>query len=494
MAPGARHPLQTFLNTFLDDLAGPDAVDKIRGGLIGNGMQIDTDFGPQKLLYADYVASGRALAQIEAGVMQNVLRFYANSHAEASHCGSCMTHLREAARSMIADICDAGDGCHVIFSGSGATAPLNRIVGLLSIADQVRAGKEIRVLIGPYEHRSNILPWRESGADIVEIGQAFGGGLCPKALDRALKDAASFDQVIGSFSAASNVTGLLTDTDEMTRRLSDAGALAIWDYACGAPYMPIRMDGPAPKDAIVFSPHKFPGGPGASGVGIIRDSIVRRGTPTAPGGGSVNFVSPWQHVYSSRVEAREEAGTPNIIGDIRAALALLVREAVGTDAILRREEELRQRALAAWSGVEGLHILGQTASSHALPVFSFQVFDSEGQQIHQQLVTRILSDHWGIQARGGCACAGPYAHRLVDIDRFESESLFTRLQAGEELARPGWTRLNLSYLHTDEEADTIIKAVAALPRRAAELARLCQSDPAVAIFRRRDAMPEHRTS
>lgn len=475
--------MNTFLTDFLNDLSDADAVSKIRQGLIGNGIPFDAGFGPQTMVYADYVASGRALTQVESAVMQNVLPYYANSHTEASFCGAHMTRTREAARKMIRDICDGGDDCHVIFAGSGATAPLNRIVGLLGIADQVRAGKSVRVLIGPYEHHSNILPWREAGAEIIEVNEAAEGGPCMESLDAALKDAGNFDLVVGSFSAASNVTGLLTDTDAVTRRLSEAGALAIWDYACGAPYMPIRMNGAVPKDAVVFSPHKFPGGPGASGVGIVRDTIVRRNTPTLPGGGTVSFVSPWQHIYSRKVEAREEGGTPNVVGDIRACLALLVREAVGTDAIMAQEEKLRQRALSAWSGVKGLKILGQSPNSHALPVFSFQVFDPDGRQIHQQLITRMLSDHWGIQSRGGCACAGPYAHRLLGIDRPASERLLARLQAGEELDKPGWTRLNLSYLHSEDEVAAIIQAVADLPQRALELARLYECDCATAIFR-----------
>lgn len=463
-------------------LAGPGTLARLRGGLIGEGRAIDTPFGPQSLLYADYVASGRALRQVEDFVTEEILPIYSNSHTEASYCGQAITRMRAEARAIIARETMAGPGCHVIFAGSGATGGLNRIAGLLDIAARVRRGEDVRILIGPYEHHSNILPWRESGAQMIEIPEAATGGPDLGALEAALEAAREADLLIGSFSAASNVTGQLTDTDQVTRLLKAHGALAIWDYACGAPYLPMQMDAPgAPKDAIVFSAHKFPGGPGASGVAVIRDTIVTRATPTAPGGGTVAFVSPWRHVYSARVEAREEAGTPNVIGDIRAALALLVKAAVGTTEILAIEEALRARALRAWQDLPGLRLLGNPAAP-ALPIFSFQIWNA-GRQIHPQLVTRMLSDGYGVQARGGCACAGPYAHRLLGIGEAASETLLGRLQAGEELVKPGWTRLNLSWCHDEAQVARILTAVADLSQNAAGRAALYEADPATARFR-----------
>ncbi len=476
--------MQAF-DDFLAGLTGPDALERIRAGLIGEGAAYDTPFGPQRLIYADYTASGRALRQVEDFMIEQVLPFYANSHTEGSHCGAATTRLRHAARAVVARETGAGPGCHVIFAGAGATAGLNRIAGLLRLAERVAAGQRITVLVGPYEHHSNLLPWRETGAEVIELPEAATGGPDLAALAEALTAAAGADLVVGSFSAASNVTGLITDTDRVTRMLKAAGALAIWDYACAAPYLPMAMtpSAEAAKDAIVFSPHKFPGGPGASGVVVIRDTLVARTTPTAPGGGTVAFVSPWAHQYSASVEAREEAGTPNVPGDIRAALALLVKAAVGTDAISARDDSLRARALAAWSGHPRLKLLGQRPGAPGLPIFAFQIIGGDGRQIHQQLITRMLSDHWGVQSRGGCACAGPYAHRLLGIDRAGSEALLARLRAGEELAKPGWTRLNLSYLHSEAQVRTILAAVLDLAERADDLARLYTVDPATARFR-----------
>jgi selenocysteine lyase/cysteine desulfurase len=449
------------LTEFRRSLAKPDVIADLRSGLIGDNVTLPTAFGPKTLVYADYVASGRALRQIENFILENVLPFYANAHTEASFCGAYMTRLRDDARQTIARLVNAGPDCHVIFAGSGATAGFNKIVRLLEIPERTARGERVTVLIGPYEHHSNILPWRESGADVIEIAERADGGFDLPALEAALKAAAGAGLIIGSFSAASNVTGIITDPDPVTRMLKQHGALAIWDYACAAPYLTMDMTPAADcaKDAIVFSPHKFPGGPGASGILVIRDSIVRRQKPTAPGGGSVTFVSPWDHTYSGRVEAREEAGTPDCLGDVRAALAMLVKEAVGVDAILARDEELRLRALAAWAKVPHIRLLGQHPGVKALPIFSFQIRDDSGIRVHHQLFTRMLSDVHGVQVRGGCACAGPYAHRLLDIDAPSSASLLEKLKAGDETERPGWIRLNLSYLHSDAQVEKIIASV-----------------------------------
>jgi len=474
----------TALTDFRDSLDREDIVEFLRAGLIGDGIEIDGGFGPRRLIYADYVASGRALRPVESFVMEQVLPFYANSHTEASFCGATMTRMREEARRSIATLVGAGPDGHVVFCGSGATSGLNRIAGLLCLRDRVRAGQRIVILHGPYEHHSNILPWRETGAEIVEIAEAEEGGPDLAALDGALAAAKGADLIVGCFSAASNVTGILTDTDRATRLLKAAGALAVWDYAAAGPYIAIDLgQGDAAKDAIVLSPHKFPGGPGASGLLILRDSIVQRDSPTLPGGGSVSFVSPWGHVYSRRVEAREEAGTPNVVGDIRAALVMLVKDAVGAGRIMAGEHALRSRALARWAAVPQIRLLGQKPCAQALPIFSFQIVDGQGGLVHQQLVTRMLSDLYGVQARGGCACAGPYAHRLLGIDRASSDALLARLNAGEEGEKPGWVRLNLSYLHSDAQVDAILDAVAELAVQAPKLAALYVGDARTARFR-----------
>lgn len=476
--------MHALLDEFVEGLGSSDLADHLRNGLIGEDALIEGPFGPRRILYADYVASGRALRQVESFVLERVLPYYANSHTEASYCGAFCTRLREATRRTIGRIVRADQDCSVIFAGSGATAGINRLVRLLGIAERVRAGQKVVVFTGPYEHHSNILPWRESGARIVEIAEGAEGGPDQVALEAALEADSDAGLKIGALSAASNVTGIVADVANLTRILKRHDAVSIWDYAGGAPYLDMAMDhgGGALVDAIVFSPHKFPGGPGASGVLVVRHGIVATRCPTAPGGGSVTFVSPWAHEYTASVTAREEAGTPNVVGDIRAALVLLVKEALGQGFIERRNRELRRRALAVWQKNPRLEILGNQEVAR-LPVFSFRVRDGVGGRIHHQLFTRMLSDIHGVQARGGCACAGPYAHRLLGIGEAQSADLLEAIRSGREIEKPGWVRLNLSYLMSDAKADCLIRAVDELAANAAAHAANYSFDPATARFR-----------
>ncbi len=461
-----------ILQQFQQALKIGDITEFLAKGLIGEGMEIQTAKGPQKLVYADYTASGRALQQVEDFVSEKVLPYYANSHTEASFCGAYMTGLREEARGVVADLTNAGEGCTVIFSGSGATSAINRLVALSGIAEFVGRPKPPVVFVGPYEHHSNILPWRESGALVIEIDEAAAGGPDLDDLLAQLTKFADHPLLIGAFSAASNVTGIVTDTDAVTAILKNNNALAFWDYAGGAPYLSIDMNPGAglEKDAVFLSPHKFPGGPGASGLLILRDSMVRVQKPTWPGGGSVSYVSPWAHDYLDSLIEREEAGTPNIIGDIRAALVMLIQDAVGTKAILQRDAVLSARAEQVWRKNPRIQLLGDGIANR-LPIFSFLVRDAKGGFIHHQLFTRMLSDHTGVQVRGGCVCAGPYGHRLLQVDRAQSEEIRAKVLAGQEVAKPGWVRLNFNYLMSDETADFIIEAVDRLARQAPELAR-----------------------
>lgn len=465
-----------LLAKFQDTLTqgGVDAIAALADGLVGQHAVVDGPFGVKKLVYADYVASGRALRQVEHFILDEVLPYYANSHTEASYCGGLMTRLRREARAAIAGCCGADQRHAVIFTGSGATAGINRLVALFG------AGPGTRIIIGPYEHHSNILPWRESGVEVVEIPEAASGGPDLSALAKALDTEA---RTICALSAASNVTGIVTDVAAVTSMAKQAGALMVWDYAGGGPYLPIAMTPAADADidAIVVSPHKFIGGPGASGLLIVRRDAVVTDRPTWPGGGTVRFVSTTTQDYSQNVEIREEAGTPNVVGDIRAALAFLVKEAIGAEVMGRRNEELAGRAMAAWRGHERLELLG-SLTAERLPIFSFRVRDGKGGFVHQQLVTRMLSDRFGIQARGGCACAGPYVHRLLSIGEEESARMRRAILSGEELTKPGFVRLNFSVLLPDDKVEFILESVAQLASDAAQHEKLYDVDQTRAIF------------
>ncbi len=354
MAMVSQHYLfaRKLLDEFGAGLATPDRLERMAADLIGKDVNIVGPFGPKRLVYADYVASGRALMCVEQFIMQNVLPYYANSHTEASYCGGAMTGFRRAARETVAACCGATSDHAVIFTGSGATSGLNRLVNLLGVTASMKAGVRPRIVVGPYEHHSNILPWRESGAEIVEVREAATGGPDLDDLDAALTGAAG-RPVVCALSAASNVTGIIADVAGLTKRVKATGAKLVWDYAGAGPYMSIAME-PAPGaliDAVAVSPHKFIGGPAATGILIVRHDAVDTVKPTWPGGGTVKFVTPTEHDYSDSLEVREESGTPNVVGDIRAALAFLVKKAIGAETMAKRNAEVRARALpAAWRG------------------------------------------------------------------------------------------------------------------------------------------------
>ncbi len=446
----------------LGGVRGEDALAAIRQGLIGEGAKIPGEGGSHPLIYADHTASGRALMQVEDYILRRVLPFYANSHSEDSYCGRRITAMRRQARCFIARSVNAGDEDAVVFTGAGATAAINKTVELLDLGHDVRPPL---VLIGPYEHHSNILPWRESAAEVVEIPADDRGAIDLDVLETVLREQAGRRRVIGSFSAASNVTGICSDVSAVTGLLKRHGALALWDYAAGGPYLPIDMnpaDGAAP-DAVVLSPHKFIGGPGASGVLVVKRHVAVLARPTRPGGGSVSFVSPWRHDYLDDLIGREEAGTPNIIGDIRAALAFAVKQAVGTDLIAAREQAWMTRAMRRWASHPALQLLGDDRPGR-LPIFSFLIRDAAGHAVCHRAFSRALSDRYGIQVRSGCVCAGPYGHRLLGIGKQESERLRQAILSGDDSARPGWVRLSLHYAMGVASVDAIIEAVDELAR------------------------------
>ena len=466
-----------------DGAHGAEAIDRMRAGVIGEGMTFDGPFGRRKLIYADYTASGRALEPVEDFILRDILPAYANSHTEDSYCGRHTTRIRERARDYVAQCLGAGPDDEIIFVGAGVTGAINKLVGLLGLRGAPGPGPAPLVLIGPYEHHSNILPWRESIADVVEIGLDDRTGVDLADLEAALKAAADRPMIIGSFSAASNVTGICTDVEAVTRLLKRYGALSFWDHAAGAPYLPLDMNpanGPA-IDALFVSPHKFIGGPGASGVLAVKRSIVTESRPTFPGGGTVAFVSPWEHDYVGSLHEREEAGTPNILGDIRAALAFSVKHAIGCETIAAREAALTAQALAAWDGVPGLELLGSGAKNR-LPIFSFLIRDGQGAHVHHQRITRMLSDLYGIQARGGCVCAGPYGHRLLHISHGESCAMRDEILQGDESHKPGWVRLNLHYVMDDATVDEILSGVRDLAGNWDERSKVYERDQEKAEF------------
>lgn len=471
-----------LFDAFRKDIRGKLADGTLAASIIGKGAVVDGPIGPQPLLYADYAASGRALREVEGFVMEHVLPVYANPHTQASWCGRSINALRRAARAEVARFCKAGADDTVIFAGSGATAGIQKLVRLFGADQHDAQGQRTLVLLGPYEHHSNLLPWRESGAEVIELPEDARGGPDMAALSKAL-EAAQDRRIIAAFSAGSNVTGALTDVAAVSRMVQAAGSKVIWDYAGAGSYVSMTMR-PADDvhiDALVFSPHKFLGGPASSGGLVMRRDAVVLAKPSAPGGGTVSFVSPSGHDYLTDLAAREEAGTPNAIGDIRTALAAIVRSCMIEAGVDLRAQQLCRKALARWRANPRIEVLGRAMDEH-LPIVSFRVRDENGALVHHQLVTRILSDCFGIQARGGCACAGPYVHRLLGIDEQQSQAIHQAIRLGAELDKPGFVRVNFSPLMSNAEAERLIATVEQVASEATTLAHHFTANAATAVF------------
>ena len=321
------------------------------------------------------------------------------------------------------------------------------------------------VFVGPYEHHSNELPWRESFADVVVIREDPAGGVDLGHLEEELRRHDGRPMKVGSFSAASNVSGIVTDVDAVSTLLHRHGALACWDYASAGPYLPIDMNPPADangerlawKDAVFVSPHKFVGGPGTPGVLIAKRALFRNRVPTVPGGGTILFVSPTRQTYHPDPEIREEGGTPAIVESIRAGLVFALKEAVGADEIRQREERFARRALRSWSENPNIRIIGNTAAER-LAILSFGIRHGSG-MLHGNFVTAVLNDLFGIQARSGCFCAGPYVHRTYPIDDVWSERMDAEVSRGHVGAKLSFTRLGFNYFTSETVFDYVLRAV-----------------------------------
>jgi selenocysteine lyase/cysteine desulfurase len=432
---------------------------RIRESAIGDDALLPGPYGYKRLTYADHTASGRSLTFIEEYLRAEVLPWYANTHTESSATGRHTTRLREQARTAVRDGIGGDEKTVVIFTGSGCTGAIDKLIRILGLSTRDCPHRTDRplVLVGPYEHHSNELLWRESRADVVRIRVDARGGIDLADLDRVLSIHSGRSRIIGSFSAGSNVTGVLADVPAVTARLRAAGALACWDYAAAGPHVPIAMA--EHKLAAVFlSPHKFPGGPGTPGVLAVRREHVANAVPTVPGGGTITYVHPSGQSYLDDPAHREEGGTPAIVESIRAGLVFRLQRVVGVETVARREAQLVQRAIASWRADSAIELLGDPDAPR-LPIVSFVARPFRQRPLHHNFVVAVLSDLFGIQARGGCSCAGPYGHHLLRIDPVRAHAFRAGAVAGWLGVKPGWARVSFAAHMSDAVADYIIAAV-----------------------------------
>jgi selenocysteine lyase/cysteine desulfurase len=466
--------------------------DFLRSQIIGADASVTTPFGERLMVYADYTASGRCLAMIEKYI-QNLQRIYANTHTEDDISGRSMTRLLEAAEDAIKQSVNAGPDGRIICVGTGATGAIDKLQQIVGVAlppatrqnltrmmeealgaeahaafSEFLQTRQPVVFVGPYEHHSNEISWRENLATVVEVRLDADGSVDLAHLETLLQEPAYQGRIrIGSFSAASNVTGMLTPVHEIAALLHRHDAIACFDYAASAPYVEIDMNpaagkypGDASLDAIFISPHKFLGGPGASGVLVFNQRIYHPELPpSVSAGGTVDYVGPTSQDFIVDIEEREKAGTPGVLQILKAGLAFQVKDQIGVAAIEKRERELLQRTFERWQGNPNIEILGNPDANRRISIVSFNLKDPAGKYLHPKFVTSLLNDLFGIQSRAGCSCAGPYGHRLLDID-FEKSELYRKwIKKGFCGIKPGWCRVSLHYTMDDIEADFILDAI-----------------------------------
>ncbi len=434
---------------------------QFRNNIVG----IDLEHDGNKILYADWTASGRLYRPIENFMLERVGPLVANTHTEASFTGSAMTHLYHQAQGIIKNHVNANQEDVLICAGAGMTAVVNKFQRILGLRIPEKWAEKISlkeidkpvVFITHMEHHSNQTTWEECAVTVVRIPENQQGLPDASALETLIQEYHERPLKIGSFTACSNVTGIKTDYQQLARIMHQHGGYCFIDFAASAPYVDIDMhpsDPLASLDAVMFSPHKFLGGPGSSGVLVFNRQLYHNKVPDHPGGGTVTWTNPWgKHHFFEDIELREDGGTPGFLQSIRTALAIKLKEQMGSKNIAAREKQLVDILYQELDKIPGLEILHREQSNR-LCVISFYL-----PNIHYNLIVRLLSDRFGIQTRGGCSCAGTYGHILLGVDKETSEQITCQIDQGDLSQKPGWVRLSLHPTSTDEEARRIASAI-----------------------------------
>jgi selenocysteine lyase/cysteine desulfurase len=437
--------------------------EPFREKIIGNDISFESPYGTRRIIYADWIASGRLYEPIEKKLQSQFGPYVANTHTETTLTGTLMTRAYKQSHRLIKKHVNAGPNDVIITAGYGMTAVINKLMRILSLKgcggsnDCVKQADRPVVFLTHMEHHSNHTSWFETLADVVMIEPTENLRVDLDDLRKKLELYKDREFKIGSFTACSNVTGVHTPYHQLARIMHEHGGVVFIDYAASAPYMKMDMhpEDPLEKlDAIFFSPHKFLGGPGSSGVLVFDKAMYRAEVPDNPGGGTVDWTNPWgKYKYVDDIEVREDGGTPGFLQSIKAALAIKLKEQMGEDKILAREEELLEIALPGLHAIEGVEVLADNVKDR-LGVISFY-----HPKIHFNLFVRLLNDRFGIQTRGGCACAGTYGHFLLEVSYDQSEKITEKISHGDLTEKPGWVRWSLHPTMTEEEVRLILHAV-----------------------------------
>ena len=464
-------------------------LDSVRSQIIGRDLLFQAPFGERHLFYADFTASGRGYRPIEEKI-GNILLSYANTHTEDDYTGKTMTRLLHQAESRIKELVNAGENGRIISVGSGTTGALLKLQQILGIyippvtkerlyqsiekspcadeglLEEIENNKPV-IFVSAYEHHSNELMWRESFAEVVVIKLNRQGVLDLDDLKTNLSaEKYQGRSKLASFSAGSNITGLKTDVYEVARVCHAHLVPVLFDFAAIAPYIEIDMnrDDECYFDAVFFSPHKFLGGPGASGILIFNANLYREDLPpTAAGGGTVDYVGYQFHDFMKDIEAREKAGTPPILQTIRAALVMDLKDKIGCDVIEKQEHRFCLRFSNEVAKIENIDLIGEIPPAQRVPIISFNI-KHEDRFLHPKFVTKLLNDLFGIQSRAGCSCAGPYGHFLLGINDQQSALFRQQISLGNCGIKPGWVRINLHYTFEDPDIDYLLDTISFIAR------------------------------
>ena len=460
------------------------SFEPFRANTVGRDLTFRSPYGDQRIVYADWTASGRLYRPIEERLLEQVGPFVGNTHSESSATGTAMTLAYHEARRILKAHVGGGPGDLVLTCGAGMTAAVNkfqRILGLKApdgLRRYIRLPESERpvVFVTHLEHHSNHTSWYETIADVVVIPPDAAGVVDVAALEALLHQYRDRPLRIGAFSACSNVTGVFTPYHAMAKLLHRAGGVAFVDFAACAPYVAMDMHPADPEerlDAVLFSPHKFLGGPGSAGVLVMGRALYHNTVPDEAGGGTVAWTNPWgEYAFLDDVEAREDGGTPAFLQTIKAALAVRLKEAMGVERMAAREAAIVPHAMDRLDAIPRVRLLARELR-HRLAMLSFHV---EG--VHYNLMVRLLNDRFGVQARGGCSCAGTYGHYLLNLDPTLSKALTDRIDFGDLSARPGWVRLSFHPTTTMADIDHSLDAVAEIAAHAEEWARDYTYSPA----------------